>query len=161
MKKDTMKFHDLQRGIAAVELALLLIPLAILTFGVTEYGRAVYQYNMLIKGTRDATRFLSGQGPGDPADVTTAQCLAVYGNRTCTGDPLVPNLTAAMVTVCDRTSCPATHLNVSTGTGVVNLVTVTTAGYTFTFIAPVNFQSGTYFQNMVFGPISTTMRQVL
>ncbi len=145
-----------QRGIAAVELAILmtfvLVPLA---FGMTEFARAVYQYNALTKATRDATRFLSGQGPGDATDALTAKCLTVYGNKTCTGTPIVPYLTIAMVTVCDSISCAATHQNQATGSGVMNLVTVTITGYPFTSLVPLIVPS------MSFGAISTTMRQVL
>jgi Flp pilus assembly protein TadG len=144
-----------QRGVAAVELALLLtFVLVPLLFGMTELGRALFQFNTLTKATRDATRFLSAQGPGDPNDISAAQCLAVYGNKTCTGTPLVSNLTTAMVSVCDRSNC-ATHLNQATGSGVINLVTVTVTGYTFTSLAPF------FVPTFTFGDISTTMRQVL
>ena len=144
-----------QRGLAAVELGLLLIPLVLLVFGVTECGRAVYQFNALAKATRDAARFLSAQTPGDATDLTTAQCLVVYGNKACAAPVLVPNLTMGMVSVCDRVSCAATHQNQPTGSGVINLVTVTVSGYPFTSLVPV------YVPSMAFGPISTTMRQVL
>ncbi|HEU4844803.1 MAG TPA: TadE family protein, partial [Burkholderiaceae bacterium] len=124
-----MRWFRKQGGVASVELAFLLIPLVLLTFGTTEYGRAVYQYNALAKSSRDAARFLSGQGPGDPTDLATAKCLAVYGNADCNGTELVPGLTTAMVTICDSISCPSTHLNQATGSGVINLVTVTISGY--------------------------------
>lgn len=145
-----------QRGVASVELGILIIPLLLLTFGTTEFGRAIYQYNTLAKASRDATRFLSGQAPGDPGDVAAAQCLAVYGDATCTNTtPLLPGLTTSMVTVCDSVSCPANHLNQTTGSGVMNLVTVTISGYPFTslvpFVAP----------NMTFNDIHSTMRQIL
>lgn len=144
-----------QRGVASVELAFLIIPLLLLTFGTTEFGRAIYEYNALAKASRDATRFLSGQGPGDPGDLANAKCLAVYGNIGCNGAALLPGLTTAMVSVCDSTSCPSTHQNQATGSGVINLVTVTISGYPFTslvpFIAP----------DLTFNNISTTMRQIL
>jgi Flp pilus assembly protein TadG len=150
-----MKRLSRQRGVAAVELGIMLMPLVVLTFGTTEYGRAVYQYNTLVKASRDATRFLSGQGPGDPADLAVAKCLAVYGNTACTGSPLLPNLDATMVTVCDSVSCPSTHLNQATGSGVMNLVTVTITGYNFDSMVPLVAPSVT------FNAISTTMRQIL
>lgn len=144
-----------QRGVASVELAFLLIPLLLLTFGTTEFGRAIYQYNTLAKASRDAARYLSGQSAGDAVDLATAKCLAVYGNADCSGAALLPGLTASMVSVCDSVSCPSTHLNQTTGSGVLNLVTVTISGYQFTslvpFIAP----------NLTFSNISTTMRQIL
>lgn len=152
-----MKINRKQRGVAAVELGIILIPLVLLAFGITEFGRAIYQYNTLTKATRDATRFLSLQGPGDVTEISTAINLAVYGKKvvSITDHPLVPNLTTAMVGVCDSTSCISTHQNQATGSGVINLVTVTVTGYPFTSFVPFVVPS------MTFGPISTTMRQVL
>lgn len=150
-----MNRYRKQRGVAAVELAILLtFVLVPLLFGMTEFGRALYQYNGLTKATRDAARFLSARGPGDPADIGSAQCMTVYGNQTCTGTPLVPNLTTAMVSVCDSSNCPS-HLSQPTGSGVINLVTVTVSGYPFTSLAPF------FVPDITFGDISTTMRQVL
>lgn len=143
-----------QRGVAAVELGIVLIPLVLLAFGITEFGRAIYQYNTLTKATRDATRFLSAKGAGDTNDISAAKCMTVYGNIACSGNPLVPDLTTAMVSVCDSSNCPS-HLNQETGSGVINLVTVTVTGYPFTSLVPFVVPS------MAFGEISTTMRQVL
>ncbi len=42
------------RGVAAVEFALVLIPLIVLATGVAEFGRAIYQYETLTKATRNA-----------------------------------------------------------------------------------------------------------
>jgi hypothetical protein len=105
---------------------------------------------------------MSTQTPSDPdypALVNSATCLAVYGNQSCTGSTLLPGLTAAMVSLCDRLSCPATHANVATGTGVINLVSVTIGNannpYTFNSLAPFGVPS------FNFGPIRVTMRQVL
>ena len=148
-----MKFHRKQRGVAAVELGILMVILVPLLFGITEFGRAIYQFNALTKSTRDAARILSSQGAGDANDLATAQNLAVYGQLTSTGTPIVPNLNTAMVAVCDSSSCPADHQNVPTGSGVINLVTVTVSGYPFTSLVPFVVPSVT------FSPISTTMRQ--
>ena len=137
-----------------MELGILLIPLILITFGVTEFGRAIYTYNTLVKATRDATRFLSGQGPGDPVDITVAQCLVVYGNRTCTGNALAPGLNASMINICDSSNC-TDHKNQATGSGVINIVSVTVSNYRFTSLVPFATP------DFNFGPISTTMRQVL
>ena len=148
-----MRTKKSQRGVAAVELALVMIPLVLMAFGITEFGRAMYQYNTLAKSARDAARYLTQKGPGEGAG--TARCLAVYGNRTCTGTPVAPGLTESHVQVRDQISDPTTHQNQATGSGVVNLVSVTIAGYQFVslvpFVAP----------NMTFGDISVTMRQVM
>lgn len=150
-----------QRGAAAVELGILMAVLLPLTFGTTELGRAIYQYNTLCKASRDAARYLSSQGPGDAADIAIAQCLAVYGNMACTGSVLAPGLTAAMVEVCDSSNCPGTHQNQPTGSGVINLVTVTINGYQFTPAVPFNLFGALNGATLDFSPISTTMRQIL
>ena len=43
----------LQRGVATIEAAFLLIPLVILLLGIAELGRVFYQYNTIAKATRD------------------------------------------------------------------------------------------------------------
>ena len=146
-----------QRGGAAVEFAILLLPLAFLTFGVTQCGRAFYEYNTLAKSVRDAARYQSSATPGS---TLAARCVAVTGLATlnganCAGTALLPGLTLAQVTACDRISCPATHNVQATGRGVVDLVTITVTGYSFTSMVPFAMPS------VVFGPISATMVQLL
>lgn len=150
-----------QRGAAAVELGILMTVLLPLAFGTSELGRAMYQYNTLAKASRDAARYLSGQGPGDAAELTVARCLAVYGNTGCSGTPLAPGLTTAMVAVCDSSNCAGSHQNQATGSGVINLVTVTISGYVFTPVVPLNVFSNATAASLTFSPISTTMRQIL
>ena len=156
-----------QRGAAALEFAFLLVPLLAITFGITEFGRAMYYYDTLAKAVRDASRLMSTQTPSDPnyaALIAAATCTAVHGNSACTGNPLVPGLTAAMVSFCDRASCPATHAGVATGSGVVNLVTVTIGGainpYQFNSLAPF-LPAGFGVASFSFTPIAVTMRQIL
>lgn len=130
-----------QRGVAAVELALIIGPMLILVFGITELGRALYQYNALVKATRGAVRYLAQQ---DLANLSTAEqgavyattkALAVCGAPTCTAvtPALAPGLTTAQVSLCDyktvTLACPATsYLGVETGQGTVDLVSVTIGG---------------------------------
>ena len=157
-----MNSRKKEKGAAAVEFAVLLIPLVLIAFGITEFGRAFFEYNAIVKGTRDGVRFLTMKGPLDPADVTSAaeiaqaKCMVVHGNAGCTGAARVPYLTPAMVTICDSFTCAATHNAQSTGTGVVNLVTVTVTGYMFTLLVPFIMPNP-----LTFSDISTTMRQVL
>ncbi len=156
-----------QRGVAAVEFALLLVPVLAILTGITEFGRAMYTYNTLAQSVRDAARLMSTQAPTDPNYSTlwtSAQCYVVYGNSGCTGNPVVPGLTTAMVSLCDPVSCPATNANISMGTGVANLVTVTLGGgnnpYTFQSLAP--FVPAAFgVSSFAFGAISVSMRQVL
>lgn len=153
-----------QRGIATVELALVLIPLIMLLFGITEFGRAFYQYNTLVKSTRNVARYLSTQLPAQ--HLAEATCLAVYANTTCSpGKEIVPGLNTTMISICDATSCPATHYNVPKieGSGNMNLVTVSIVN--FTFISGVNIKLGAHQQwqigtpDITFPTISATFRQ--
>lgn len=144
-----------ERGAAVVEFAILLPLLFIMAFGITEYGRAIYQYDTLTKSVRSASRYLSQYAPGDAGRIGAAQCLALYGNTDCTGTVVVPGLTASMISVCDSVSCAGSNLNQQTGSGTVNLVTVTISGYHFNSLVPL------LFSNITFGSISATMRQVL
>lgn len=118
-----------RRGVAAVELALLLVPLVLLALGGAEIGRALHTFNTLDKAVRDAARHLSQHGPGDADIAQEARCLAAHGNTTCSGPPLAPGLEVSAVVVCDAVLCPQTHLAQPTGQGAVNLVTATIRGY--------------------------------
>lgn len=134
------------RGAAAVELAILLLPLVVLTAGMAELGRAVYTYNTLLKSTRNAARYLSMMPRGEGEAV--AACLALHGKADCTGadDPLVPGLEPGLLEI---TYTPAA----STGSGSVDLVHVTVRDYPLRTWLPLPVG------DFVFGPISTTMRQ--
>jgi Flp pilus assembly protein TadG len=144
-----------RRGVATVELALLLMPLVLMIFGTTELGRAIYTYNMLDKTTRDAARHLSQHGPGDVAVAAEARCLAVTGSTDCSAAAVAPGLTTAMVTICDAVLCPATHANQLTGLGSVNLVSAGIASYPFTSVVTFVIPS------MNFNNISMTLRAQL
>ncbi len=164
-----------QRGVAAVEFALVLLPMVLIAFGAVEYGRAIYQYNTLVKSTRTAVRMLSQLDPAQagyrgtplPNESTTqvqrAKCYAAYGNETCEGPALAPSLTVANVQVCDSSNwseCPGTSAttygNVSTGEGTIDLVAVRITGYAYPFIGlPLVTSSPT----MTFSDIEAVMRQ--
>ncbi len=149
-----------QRGVAAVEAALLAIPLLILAFGIVDGGRALYEYNTLVKAARDSARYLSTVGPGQR--YPEARCLAVTGTTDCNAPPLADGLTEANVDICDADACPGTHRAIPAdgngegpATGVINLVTVRISNYQF-----VSFV-GLPVPSIVFDPISATMRQAL
>ncbi|MET1085142.1 MAG: TadE family protein [Burkholderiales bacterium] len=147
-----------QRGVALVELALTIGILITIVFGITEFGRAIYQYDTLAKAARDAARYLSTKAPGDATAIGDAQCYAVHGNPSCTGSVLAPGLTTAMVSVCDAVSCPATH-QAQGAAPVVNLVSVTIGGANNPY--PFNSLVEFVVPSFNFGAISVTMRQVL
>jgi Flp pilus assembly protein TadG len=48
-----------QRGVAAVEFAIVLIPLLLITAGIVEFGRVFWYYDALSKAGRDGARYLS------------------------------------------------------------------------------------------------------
>jgi Flp pilus assembly protein TadG len=144
------------RGAVAVEMAILLIPLIVMAVGVAEFGRAIYQYNTLVKAVRDAGRLLSQHAPGSvnyATYIAEARCLAVHGNVNCSGAPLAAGLTTGMVTVASSTTLS------SAGT-TINLVEVGITGYQFDFVFnPLAFFGNTD-TGITFGPIQTTMRQI-
>lgn len=152
-----------QKGAIAVEMALVLIPMLTLCFGITELGRALYQYNGLVKGTRGAARYLSQQSLASPPAGETAdsirlkaKSLALCGAYDCSSTaPLVTGLTLAMLSVCDPVSCVATHSNVPTGEGTTSLVSVTigAGGNPFNFTSVVPW----VVPDISFSPISITM----
>lgn len=155
------------RGVAAVELALILPLLLAIGFAITEFGRGIYTYNTLTKSARGASRYLSTQLAGDTAAYATARNLVAYGNPAGTGAPLVPGLDSTnmstIVNICDASivACQATNLNQGTYP-TINTVTVTITGYKFT---PVIDQLGlfrlftTVNGKVTFDDISVTMRQ--
>jgi Flp pilus assembly protein TadG len=152
-----------QSGVAAVELGLLLVVLIPLVFGISEYGRAMYQYNALGKAVRTGSRYLSQYAAGDNTAIGNARCLVAYGNTGCNGAPLVPGLDtsnmSSKIIIKDSSNDstmkkqPITANGVTVG--VANLVRVTVSAYEFTsavtLIAP----------SFTFNSISVTMTQAL
>lgn len=167
-----MKPRESQKGVIAVEFALIALPMLLMVFGITEFGRAIYQYDTIAKSVRSAARHLSETSPTGstyPAKVTEARCLAVFGTLDCSGTALVPGLATTMVDVCDSaavTACPGqAHASVSTGSGLVNLVTVRVTAYPFNsfvewVLADITFGNATAADPSRRG-IAVTMRQDL
>lgn len=160
---------NMQRGVAMVELAIVLPLLLAICFAITEFGRAVYTYNTLAKSARDAARYLSTQAAGQVAR-PIAKNLVVNGEpgSACT-DPtslmpgLVPGIKCSMVVICDASDCAA---NLNQGSNpTINTVTVTITGYQFTplldLLGFTRFYSGgtSSITSIGFGNISVTMRQ--
>ena len=136
-----------QKGTAIVEFALILPLLLMLTMITTEFGRAIYQYNTIVKSLRNATRYLSLQTPITDTKITAAKNLVVFGNIAGDGPALVPGLTLSQVT-------PTWLRTVSVPQ--INTVTITVAGYTFRSMFTSVF--GVTFGDKIFADISATMR---
>ena len=134
-----------QKGTAIVEFALILPLLLLLTMITTEFGRAIYQYNTIVKSLRNATRYLSLQTPN--TQITEAQNLVVFGNIAGTGTALVPGLTLSQVTPTWQTTGSAP---------LINTVKITVTGYTFRSMFTSVF--GVTFGDKIFANISATMR---
>jgi len=154
------------RGVAILELAILLPVLLLLAFGALEFSLAIAEYKTLTLQTRIAARYLSSRAPGDEASRREAICLVKYGVAAtdCTGSLIAPGLANAVVTVEDAVNS-ATHQAQASGTGDsqtrVNLVTVNITGYQYQ-PSVGGFLSGlSGITTITFNPISTTMRQVL
>lgn len=144
------------RGAVAIELALLFTILFTIGVGVVDVGRAIYSYDAVTKSVRDAARHLTQFAPGDTARRTEASCLVRYGNTACTGNYLAVGLDNATVAICDASNCANTHRNVSTGRGVLNLVTVTVRGYQYPPITTALLGG-----SISFADVSVTMSQVV
>lgn len=154
-----MRSRTKQQGVAAVEFGLLVPVLVLLAFGVSEYGRAMYQYNAITKSTRDAARYLSTQAAGDATAIAAAKCLVVYGKMACTGTPLLTSLNTSQVQIQDAASSPGAYalqpiVGPNGTSGATNLVSVAVVGYQF---APlVNYVMTS---TITFNTISATMFQ--
>lgn len=135
-----------QHGVAAVEFALLLTMLVPMTFGGTELGRMFYDYNTLLKSTRQAARAMALVAGAAGED--TARCLAVYGQPTCGGQDrsVLDGLSTANVFFVYGTA----------SNGVANFPVVRVEIRNFAFVSVLSW----LVPDVTFGPLGTTMRQV-
>jgi Flp pilus assembly protein TadG len=76
-------------GAALIEFSLLAPFLLFLALGMTEFGRFLYQYQMVIEGLRDAGRYLARLDPSDTINQGNAANLAVTGTIDGSGDDRV------------------------------------------------------------------------
>jgi Flp pilus assembly protein TadG len=147
------KSHRTQHGAALVELALITPLLLLLTFITTEFGRAMYEYNAVVKSTRDAVRYLSVQTPN--THVNEARNLIVYGNTAGTGTPLARGLSLSNVPAGSCCTWQAAG-----AAPIITTVTVRVSSYTFHSMFPSVI--GVVFANangdIVFSDITATMR---
>jgi Flp pilus assembly protein TadG len=126
-----------QKGIAAVECVMVLIPLLTLFFAGVECTVALQRVHAIHRATAAAVRFLSLSKAGDPSAILKAQCLALTGSpeisgNQCQGTPLLPNTSLSNVLVCDAVLCPGRQELSVSGGGSMNLVTVRTQGMQMT-----------------------------
>ena len=139
----------LVRGVALVEFALVLPLLLLLSFITTEFGRALYEYNTVVKSVRNAARYLSVQTPGTLT--TEARNMVVYGNAAGTGQPLALGLTLAKV--------PTPTWQTVGVDPLIQTVTVRVSGYSFTPLFTGTL--GLPMSSLSYSDISATMRAAL
>ena len=152
------RFWRNTRGAALAEAAIALPMLALMLGAAAEFGRFMYYYNTLGKGTRAGARYIITRefsGPNAGTNLADAKRMVVFGNAAGTGSNILngSGLTTSNVEICSVvgtvTTCPAT--------GTPQQVTVRITGYTYTPI-------------FAFGPMqslgismqpSTTMRYMI
>lgn len=61
MGRRTFRKSRGEQGLAMVEFAIALPLLLLLLLAVAEFGRMLYQYNILLQASRDVGRYVSGQ----------------------------------------------------------------------------------------------------
>ncbi|WP_223532441.1 TadE/TadG family type IV pilus assembly protein [Pseudomonas sp. BF-R-30] len=102
MRLHAFKDPQRQQGLAIVEFTLFLPVLLLLLLAFGEFGRMLYQYNVLLQASRDADRFVASQAWNSTKgtiDLTTPATLvdqtkkvAVYGVPVDTGNAVLPRL---------------------------------------------------------------------
>ncbi len=148
--------RQVQQGVAAIELALIIMLMVSLTMGTVEVGRALQSYDILTKSVRAAARYYTTL---NDATLTIAQrkalakCVAAYANPACTAPPVVPGVTDASFTVLDPFTDDVVKL-IASGSGTFDLVTVSIASYAFTPLV------SSVFPAITLGPISVTVPYV-
>ncbi|PTR29702.1 TadE/TadG family type IV pilus assembly protein [Pseudomonas sp. GV085] len=107
MRLHGFKHRQRQQGLAIVEFTLVLPVLLLLLLAFGEFGRMLYQYNLLLQASRDADRFVASQAwdstLGKVALSPTLQAqtknVAVFGVPVDTGIAVVSDLTIGNVDV--------------------------------------------------------------
>jgi Flp pilus assembly protein TadG len=132
-----------QNGSALIEFTIMAPFLFSLVFGIAEFGRFLYQYQMVIEGLRDAGRYLARLDANDATNQSNAANLATTGTIDGSGDPRVDGWEAGDVdfSVTDVDNTAGTYR----GPAEIEVIEVTT---TFDY-ADVGFLSA-----LGFDPIS-------
>lgn len=76
-------------GAALVEFTIIAPFLLTLVLGMAEFGRFLYQYQMVLEGLRDAGRYLARLDANDATNQGNAANLATTGTIDGSGDPRV------------------------------------------------------------------------
>lgn len=88
-----------EAGAALVEFSIMAPFLFALAFGMSEFGRFFYHYQLVLEGLRDAGRYLARVDPTDEAHKTNAKNLATTGTIEDDGEERVSGWTADNITI--------------------------------------------------------------
>ena len=134
-----MPEHRLHRGQALIETALVLFVLAAFVIGTFDFGQFLYFHQALAERARAAARY----GAVNPADRAGIQNVAIFNDPAGAAggtSPVLPNLSAAMISVC----LPGDAACGDPAVGPEARVTVTISGYqmtTFNLFVPHSFSN--------------------
>jgi Flp pilus assembly protein TadG len=78
-----------QSGSALIEFTIMAPLLLSLVLGISEFGRFLYQYQMVLEGLRDAGRYLGRLDANDATNQSNAANLATTGTIDGSGEPRV------------------------------------------------------------------------
>ena len=115
-----------QRGVALLELAVILPVLLTIGLGAIDFGNLIYQNHLILNGVRDAARYAAGFQTSTP--LANIQNVAVYGMKDISGapPPRVTGWTAGNVTVAYST--------IANGTGSCGAARCFRGGDTITMV---------------------------
>ena len=121
--KQVKRFDSNERGATLVEFSIAVTVFLVSMFGVIEFGRALWVHNALTDAARRGARYATLH---TPAEIANVKNVVVYGDEAGGTQTVVPNLTAANVTV------NYSDIAVNKGT-----VTVGITNYQFQFVLPL------------------------
>ncbi len=116
-----------ERGVAAVEFAIVISLLVLITGGIIEFGRVMWYLDALTKATRDGARYLSTAAkPLSAADLTKARDIVERAASKETGAGLPDFVGSANVAInCEPVTSPSC--------AAPDYVTVSITGYSVAF----------------------------
>lgn len=121
MKTKSGKQRFGSSGQAIVELAIILLPLALLVFGMIEFGRYLYLKNSVTNAAREGVRKAVVTNPWDNSSNGSALTIITYTKT-------LPSMDDTSVSVMSSPSPPSTGAEVSVtvrkpfSTGLINLL---------------------------------------
>jgi Flp pilus assembly protein TadG len=108
----------MQRGVAAVELAFVLVILLLITAGVIGFGRVFWYADALTKATRDGARYLSIQ-PINSSSSAKAKDITVVNSNAANISP--PLLYSNVHVECSLSASPSSFTSCAEGVTPANV----------------------------------------